>query len=422
MDGTELPFANEAQWSRTCAILQQPLTSWSTLDNIINELTPPDATDRKCKFFSMFEKDSECGDELREDVWKYGIPFMIRTAVDAPLHFPTPSLPFMESAKKTTTSSSSTSFSASDVHTQQVELTRTQVACVIALSALGVFCGRVSGKERYRFRVHQIFTLQATQSALCVLNYFTVLGKHGVPPVGTLVYERLSLPKSVAANASIWENSTAPLCEVVFAPPEQTMEENKDANVHVDFANMQVGGGTLTGDCGQEELLFNTKPELFVAIVLNAFLRDEDVVTVHGALQFSAVSGFRSEYRFVGSIPPESFQQTPPSVLIMDALDLRVGLKPRQFELPFLRRDLAKGLLGYSRWKSSTVATGHWGCGAFGHDHFIKFFQQWMSCSEAGVKTMVYHTLGERKGEGVEELWKAVQVWETKSVGQVWQV
>ena len=37
------------------------------------------------------------------------------------------------------------------------------------------------------------------------------------------------------------------------------------------------------------------------------------------------------------------------------------------------------------------MATGHWGCGAFGNNHDLMFLKQWLAASEAGVSKLHYH-------------------------------
>ena len=45
----------------------------------------------------------------------------------------------------------------------------------------------------------------------------------------------------------------------------------------------------------------------------------------------------------------------------------------------------------------NNISTGNWGCGAFGGDHELKFLQQWVSASFAGIKTLYYYTFGTGK-------------------------
>ncbi|KAA6402682.1 MAG: hypothetical protein EZS28_001783 [Streblomastix strix] len=46
--------------------------------------------------------------------------------------------------------------------------------------------------------------------------------------------------------------------------------------------------------------------------------------------------------------------------------------------------------------KGGVLATGHWGCGAFKGDQFLKFIIQWIAASEAGVTEMRYSCMMER--------------------------
>ena len=46
-----------------------------------------------------------------------------------------------------------------------------------------------------------------------------------------------------------------------------------------------------------------------------------------------------------------------------------------------------------------SIATGNWGCGAFGGDHELKFFQQWVAASFAGIDRLDYYTYESKKME-----------------------
>ena len=47
------------------------------------------------------------------------------------------------------------------------------------------------------------------------------------------------------------------------------------------------------------------------------------------------------------------------------------------------------------------VATGNWGCGAFGGDPHLKSLIQWMAASYAGTPRLIYYTFGHEKMEKV---------------------
>lgn len=83
-------------------------------------------------------------------------------------------------------------------------------------------------------------------------------------------------------------------------------------------------------------------------------------------------------------------------VLAIDALKYRY---PKlQFGEGKINRELKKCYVGFYSSSSSSdddklpvLATGNWGCGAFGGDRQLKFLIQLMSASEAG-RDLIYYT------------------------------
>lgn len=49
------------------------------------------------------------------------------------------------------------------------------------------------------------------------------------------------------------------------------------------------------------------------------------------------------------------------------------------------------------------IATGNWGCGAFGGDLPIKSMLQWLAASEAKCPTVKYFTFGDPRAERLRE-------------------
>ena len=45
----------------------------------------------------------------------------------------------------------------------------------------------------------------------------------------------------------------------------------------------------------------------------------------------------------------------------------------------------------------NSISTGNWGCGAFRGDNELKFFEQWVSASFAGVQRLDYYTYGSKR-------------------------
>ena len=48
-----------------------------------------------------------------------------------------------------------------------------------------------------------------------------------------------------------------------------------------------------------------------------------------------------------------------------------------------------------------TISSGNWGCGAFGGDYELKFIQQWLAATYAGVEKLYYYTFGRKEMNNV---------------------
>ena len=66
---------------------------------------------------------------------------------------------------------------------------------------------------------------------------------------------------------------------------------------------------------------------------------------------------------------------------------------------------------------ATELATGHWGCGAYGNNHDLMFLKQWLAASEAGVRTMHYHDFSRSQSHHILPLVRRCQ---HLSVGQLW--
>jgi hypothetical protein len=80
-------------------------------------------------------------------------------------------------------------------------------------------------------------------------------------------------------------------------------------------------------------------------------------------------------------------------------------------------RDLNKARIAFEG--AATLATGNWGCGAFGNDHALKFLQQWLAASEARIGRMFYHSFGDARSECLPILEAAVR---RCTVSQLWAI
>ena len=373
-----LPCEDSSEWSRVVRILSRPLSDLLAFDAILTDFSVAAGQSQSCKFFSGLPSNPDASAFDLASFWARGAPLMVALALEMPTLFAGVEVPLLLPYKPLA-----------------VTLTRRQVACLLAHSAFGSITAsaRTVAKERWAFRAAQMFFLEASPSALCLLNYFKQLALRGFPE-GGLVYERVGFPRR--APPWDWSVCARPLCPVVLL--DHGSIEDSPASTHCDFANKFVGGGALENDAAQEEILFALKPELIVTMALCSYLQNEEVVRVTGAASFSRHSGYGSTFRFEGDWAGAR-EGPPPTVVAMDALQ---GCARIQFGLDLVCRDLHKARIAFEG--AQTVATGNWGCGAFGNDHTLKFLQQWLAASEAGVACLYYHTYGDKRAAGLPAL------------------
>ncbi|KIO31102.1 hypothetical protein M407DRAFT_241982 [Tulasnella calospora MUT 4182] len=159
------------------------------------------------------------------------------------------------------------------------------------------------------------------------------------------------------------------------------------------FANKQVGfgtGGTM------EEVAVGTTPEACPIVLVTRPLKDDQVLVLTGVESLVVVEGHGRSARMTRvhhTIPPtrDSLWRTR-TMLFMDALELdgydSSGTLPDL--LPgHVDRELQKAYTAFSS-RSPTpyafVATGLWGCGAFGGNDEVKTMIQWCAAAFAGVE------------------------------------
>merc|ERR1719229_587742 len=89
----------------------------------------------------------------------------------------------------------------------------------------------------------------------------------------------------------------------------------------------------------------------------------------------------------------------------MVAIDaLQMSHSDDQYSQPLLSRELNKAYIGFEKSKEeksglapvAAVATGNWGCGAFGGDPHLKALIQLMAASEVG-RDIAYFTFGDKQ-------------------------
>lgn len=317
----------------------------------------------------------------------------------------------------------------------RVVLPRTLVASIVAhmvFDTLGEPPGHQEARRRATFG-HLLLRPESNKLAKlrCMLAYFDRLaGDAGSGPrvlPGRLTIERdvLRLP---ARGVAQWASDSSELAAFELAP-EGGVEDSPDA-LQVDFANRRLGGAVLSHGCVQEEIRFSVCPELLAAMPLCDTLEDHEAIRLHGAERFANVTGYAADLAYAGDAHdscPRLADGTPDvTLLAIDALDLRrVERGPAvQFEPEMLLRELNKAYVGFGGARPRpahpvTIATGHWGCGAFRGHHALKAVQQWLAASAVGA-ALRYHTYGDARGGDLAGFTTAARA-RFGAVGPLWQ-
>ncbi|KAJ6420379.1 hypothetical protein OIU84_027843 [Salix udensis] len=68
-----------------------------------------------------------------------------------------------------------------------------------------------------------------------------------------------------------------------------------------------------------------------------------------------------------------------------------------------------------------SIATGNWGCGAFGGDPELKSMIQWLAASQAGRPSVLYYTFGIKSLQNLNQVcqWILSHEW---TVGDLWNM
>lgn len=242
-----------------------------------------------------------------------------------------------------------------------------------------------------------------------LLHYFDRVTQR--QPLGTISFTRQKITAS-----PLWRKSTKTLPRLRVSA-EGTIED-ADGLTQVDFANKYLGGGTLGSGCVQEEIRFLMCPELILSQLVAEELDPTECLIMIGAERYSNYSGYASTFqwrgKFIDRTRSDSWGRKCVEVVAMDALRFPVSIK--QYSWKNVLRELNKAYCAFCRLEPGhivgdgeesncanspghktglhAVATGNWGCGAFGGDPYLKTLIQLMAAAETG-RDMAYFTFGD---------------------------
>lgn len=326
------------------------------------------------------------------------IPAMIKIALKMPDLFPGHKIPVLSAGKES-----------------RIVLTREQAACLLVHM---FFCTlRPSSWNKFwvDFSVwYDTPSLPTIAYLKTLLTYFNRLDDDGSPqsPCQELIFERRVLKK---------EGDWSQACDKLADIRPGTGYEPCESEVQVIFSNKDIGFG-VSGT--QEEVVFGMSPELCVAMLFTPTLNDNEAIVIRGAEIIGRYSGFGREVKFVGPWN-EAWDWEQRCLVAMDALELDFqeenDTEIKDLKESNLKRELNKSYCGFhsvSKYHSPngtshgqdnpdqksdphdtcandakpsvTIATGHWGCGAFGGNKYVKALIQLMSASVANINLVFY--------------------------------
>ncbi|TKY71116.1 Poly(ADP-ribose) glycohydrolase 1 [Spatholobus suberectus] len=312
----------------------------------------------------------------------------------------------------------------------------------------------------------------------CIIHYFERISSE--MPKGIVSFERKVLPFKNDSihisypDANFWSTSVIPLCKFEVHSLG-LIEDQSSGAVEVDFANKYLGGGALGRGCVQEEIRFMVSPELIAGMLFLPAMADNEAIEIIGVERFSSYTGYASSFRFSGDYVDErevdNLGRRKTRIVAIDAL-CSPGM--RQYRANFLLREINKAFCGFlyqckyqpyqkilqengcssapfdattstsmetSEGKISNhkirnsqndyhrmdqghsigVATGNWGCGAFGGDPEVKTIIQWLAASQALRPFIAYYTFGLEALQNLDEVahWILSHRW---TVGDLWNM
>ncbi|XP_061546928.1 poly(ADP-ribose) glycohydrolase isoform X1 [Phycodurus eques] len=279
-------------------------------------------------------------------------------------------------------------------------MSQEQIACLLANAFFCTFPRRNSRKSEYcnypEINFNRLFegsSLRKIEKLKTLICYFRRVSQ--TRPKGLVTFTR-----QIMNTLPTWENCQTQLTRLHITC-EGTIEDDGYGMLQVDFANRFVGGGVTGHGLVQEEIRFIINPELIVSRLFTEALEHNECLIITGAEQYSRYSGYAETYKwdecYKDETPRDNWQRRCTEIVAIDALKYKHFLE--QFLPEKMTRELNKAYCGFFRNNAnrkhlSAIATGNWGCGAFGGDTRLKALIQLMAAAEAG-RDMAYFTFGD---------------------------
>ena len=307
--------------------------------------------------------------------------------------------------------------------TDKLILNRKEVALIFTLGFFEIFMfDAVRMKVNLRYSFHDILKSgrgSNLSKARCFLNYLTVIGRW-LEENNPLLEENVTFIRENKEFDINNFDSKQKLCDIKIV--EKGSLFDSEASFQVDFANQYIGGGVLSGGCVQEEILFTVNPEAIVSIFFMQRMDDNDAIRIDNLIQYSNYSGYARSFKFENDATKDITKIKKHNIIAIDAV---CTYSSGGVDKDSVERDLIKAYVGFNLINfddekvitmTKTIATGNWGCGAFGGDFELKFLQQWIAASYAGVKQLYYYTFDKKEMADVIKNCEKIKLFSVKDL------
>ncbi|EGD76337.1 hypothetical protein PTSG_01037 [Salpingoeca rosetta] len=365
---------------------------------------------------------------------------------------------------------------------QQIVFSRKQLCSLLAHAFLGTLMqpGAAHGEEFFVNRGelpdvgddHDILTGSlsfiallrypskvAMHRTLCMLLYFAQMKEHmgtvgdelvaferhtlaaqAPPPSATPSLEKGTKPASTSASTASTDSpasddtarhspgaafdvpdwASCESCVGRIIVHDKRMEDVRPMSALVDFANRDLMIHEVIPSATQEEVLFSTRPELFVSMLFIPRLRPHEAAVMRNSRMVVDYTGYQATFAVKEKLEMQPSALATPAIARpttcsdVVAIDAVVNRGLTQFTLASLYRDLNKAYAGFCgcfglrtpagdkgepqadestgdgesrehRGAARVLSSGLWGCGVFGGDPVLKMLQQLMVTSHLGV-------------------------------------
>ena len=177
----------------------------------------------------------------------------------------------------------------------------------------------------------------------------------------------------------------------------KSMEEPEiETQSIVDFANMDFQTGQIIPSATQEEILFSTSPEMFIAMFMCQRIYENEIIVISGAYKLMEYEGYSNSFKFVklNENVLGNTDKLNENILALDATMYDHYLSRNVIQ------DISKfySACNFCKKKNENpgISTGSWGCGAFGCDRAHKFLQQ-LICAKSNYVKLSFSTFGKEK-------------------------